>query len=197
MPSSAAISALLLPVAGITSRSNSPGWVGHRFGLCSAAKSAIGVALRWYFEFRHARACRGHPRLNMATTRKSWMAGTSPAMTNDCVTGSTRRYRLTKPDRWLSRIRPRPDRPPCRSRILADGAGTQGRPRSAQPTALPHRRAVKRIDLVGVWRTYSLARPPCGSGYDGSRDITAHARSLRRRTIHGPCQWQDWLAQSA
>src|SRR5262245_26175152 len=30
---------------------------------------------------RHARACRGHPRLATATTLKTWMAGTSPAMT--------------------------------------------------------------------------------------------------------------------
>src|SRR5690349_16948283 len=31
---------------------------------------------------RHARACRGHPRLKMRVS-KSWMAGTSPAMTMD------------------------------------------------------------------------------------------------------------------
>jgi hypothetical protein len=31
---------------------------------------------------RHARACRGHPRLGSAhQNSKSWMAGTSPAMT--------------------------------------------------------------------------------------------------------------------
>ncbi len=30
---------------------------------------------------RHARACRGHPRLAALTRRKTWMAGTSPAMT--------------------------------------------------------------------------------------------------------------------
>src|SRR5260370_18041844 len=32
-------------------------------------------------ETRHARACPGHPRLNILTARKTWMAGTSPAMT--------------------------------------------------------------------------------------------------------------------
>ncbi len=30
---------------------------------------------------RHARACRGHPRLFGVARRKTWMAGTSPAMT--------------------------------------------------------------------------------------------------------------------
>jgi hypothetical protein len=30
---------------------------------------------------RHARACRGHPRLTNHATSKTWMAGTSPAMT--------------------------------------------------------------------------------------------------------------------
>src|SRR5262249_55261582 len=30
---------------------------------------------------RHARACRGHPRLHGISTSKTWMAGTSPAMT--------------------------------------------------------------------------------------------------------------------
>jgi hypothetical protein len=30
---------------------------------------------------RHARACRGHPRFHSRAARKTWMAGTSPAMT--------------------------------------------------------------------------------------------------------------------
>jgi hypothetical protein len=30
---------------------------------------------------RHARPCAGHPRLQTIAARKSWMAGTSPAMT--------------------------------------------------------------------------------------------------------------------
>jgi hypothetical protein len=30
---------------------------------------------------RHARACRGHPRLIGASESKAWVAGTSPAMT--------------------------------------------------------------------------------------------------------------------
>src|SRR5262245_50524691 len=30
---------------------------------------------------RHARACRGHPRLESRVESKPWMAGTSPAMT--------------------------------------------------------------------------------------------------------------------
>ena len=35
------------------------------------------------FRHRHARACRGHPRLaSVYLLRKPWMAGTSPAMTN-------------------------------------------------------------------------------------------------------------------
>src|SRR5258708_31543128 len=31
---------------------------------------------------RHARACPGHPRLSSLAENKTWMAGTSPAMTN-------------------------------------------------------------------------------------------------------------------
>src|SRR5450631_3377135 len=31
---------------------------------------------------RHARACPGHPRLDIVAARKTWMAGTSPAMTS-------------------------------------------------------------------------------------------------------------------
>src|SRR4051812_5358836 len=34
-------------------------------------------------ETRHARPCAGHPRLYFLQARKTWMAGTSPAMTND------------------------------------------------------------------------------------------------------------------
>src|SRR5262249_46610081 len=30
---------------------------------------------------RHARACRGHPRLSISRRSKTWMAGTGPAMT--------------------------------------------------------------------------------------------------------------------
>src|SRR5204862_6103184 len=33
---------------------------------------------------RHARPCAGHPRLHRAAARETWMAGTSPAMT-ECV----------------------------------------------------------------------------------------------------------------
>ncbi len=32
---------------------------------------------------RHARACRGHPRLKSRVESKTWMAGTSPAMTQE------------------------------------------------------------------------------------------------------------------
>jgi hypothetical protein len=32
-------------------------------------------------EARHARACPGHPRLSCWLSNKTWMAGTSPAMT--------------------------------------------------------------------------------------------------------------------
>jgi hypothetical protein len=34
-----------------------------------------------YLKVRHARACPGHPRLTGISARKTWMAGTSPAMT--------------------------------------------------------------------------------------------------------------------
>ena len=33
------------------------------------------------YRARYARACRGHPRLTFAGAKKTWMAGTSPAMT--------------------------------------------------------------------------------------------------------------------
>jgi len=36
-----------------------------------------------YLKVRHARACPGHPRLGGTSARKTWMAGTSPAMTKD------------------------------------------------------------------------------------------------------------------
>ena len=42
-----------------------------------AVPDQMGSSLR-----RHARACRAHPRLSCEpSTRKTWMAGTSPAMT--------------------------------------------------------------------------------------------------------------------
>jgi hypothetical protein len=34
---------------------------------------------------RHARACRGHPRLIASARTKAWMAGTSPAMTKSVI----------------------------------------------------------------------------------------------------------------
>src|SRR5215467_6477494 len=42
-----------------------------------------GTALYQYARLstRHARACRGHPRLKSGARPKTWMAGTSPAMT--------------------------------------------------------------------------------------------------------------------
>jgi hypothetical protein len=39
------------------------------------------VDIDTYDEIRHARACPGHPRLNGIAAGKTWMAGTSPAMT--------------------------------------------------------------------------------------------------------------------
>src|SRR5258708_29232754 len=49
----------------------------HRESLSRNAANGIGG----YRETRHARACPGHPRLNGTSARKTWMAGTSPAMT--------------------------------------------------------------------------------------------------------------------
>jgi hypothetical protein len=43
---------------------------------------------------RHARPCAGHPRLEMQTNSKAWMAGTSPAMTM---------WRVAATDRWYQR----------------------------------------------------------------------------------------------
>src|SRR5262249_12169679 len=47
---------------------------------------------------RHARPCAGHPRLCGPTHRKTWMAGTNPAMTNERPArqfrGKSRLFRL-------------------------------------------------------------------------------------------------------
>jgi hypothetical protein len=42
----------------------------------TAARGADAIAF-----LRHARACPGHPRLQGCAANKTWMAGTSPAMT--------------------------------------------------------------------------------------------------------------------
>jgi hypothetical protein len=53
----------------------------NKSGHDDASKSSapIFVCLQIVSLARHARACRGHPRLNGQP--KTWMAGTSPAMT--------------------------------------------------------------------------------------------------------------------
>src|SRR5208282_6504275 len=63
------------PIAGV-------GLKGVYARLCQAMTSAAFLALSYIFSIRHARACRGHPRLAFAEYGKTWMAGTSPAMTN-------------------------------------------------------------------------------------------------------------------
>ena len=56
----------------------------HRHGMRSAIPT------------RHGRACPGHPRLLWTVRRKTWMAGTSPAMTVwDAING--RRYWIVQP----------------------------------------------------------------------------------------------------
>src|SRR5207302_11268587 len=47
----------------------------------SAVEAIGGPSGPPIFYFRHARVYRGHPRLNGIAARKTWMAGTSPAMT--------------------------------------------------------------------------------------------------------------------
>src|SRR5207237_1049212 len=49
----------------------------HPENLTEKAAHGIGP----YAKVRHARACPGHPRLGRRRGRKTWMAGTSPAMT--------------------------------------------------------------------------------------------------------------------
>jgi hypothetical protein len=41
-----------------------------------------GSKIRHIARVRHARPCAGHPRLEAIALEKTWMAGTSPAMTN-------------------------------------------------------------------------------------------------------------------
>src|SRR4029450_6955724 len=53
--------------------------------VCGTATALAGVResinqLSW---FRHARPCAGYPRLPFARRHKTWMAGPSPAMTDD------------------------------------------------------------------------------------------------------------------
>src|SRR5882672_6349142 len=48
---------------------------------------------------RHARARRGHPRLNASARTKAWMAGTSPAMTESIMTESIMLRQLLSPAR--------------------------------------------------------------------------------------------------
>src|SRR4051794_22127306 len=50
-----------------------------------------------YASLRHARACRGHPRLSFEV--KTWMAGTSPAMTKESPRAPLRRRELHQLDR--------------------------------------------------------------------------------------------------
>jgi hypothetical protein len=47
-------------------------------------RDALVFDLTVHPQRRHARACRGHPRLSCCNPEsKTWMAGTSPAMTVD------------------------------------------------------------------------------------------------------------------
>ena len=58
---------------------------------------------------RHGRACPGHPRLSSGDTKKTWMPGTSPGMTNsDAPHGTQRLY--PGGNRSNARAKPRGDR---------------------------------------------------------------------------------------
>src|SRR5438045_1115207 len=59
----------------------------HRPGDCVVASSEsdskeINKIRLWHIA-RHGRACPGHPRPCSLAARKTWMAGTSPAMTEN------------------------------------------------------------------------------------------------------------------
>jgi hypothetical protein len=53
----------------------------HPESLTQNAVNEMGL----FGKIRHARPCAGHPRLAGAAARKTWMAGTSPAMTKKRV----------------------------------------------------------------------------------------------------------------
>jgi hypothetical protein len=55
------------------------------FDLIVARGYARAFVLRSMIQRRHARACRRHPRLNDPESAKTWMAGTSPAMTIELI----------------------------------------------------------------------------------------------------------------
>src|SRR5258708_34115768 len=60
--------------------------MGEEIGFVTSRTLAMRTDMAFGFRvnevfLRHARPCAGHPRLNRVTARKTWMAGTSPAMT--------------------------------------------------------------------------------------------------------------------
>src|SRR5882757_10629253 len=57
---------------------------------------------------RHARPCAGHPRLYNRKASKSWMAGTSPAMTERLIQRATAKYN-DPPHRYPDRADRDPD----------------------------------------------------------------------------------------
>ena len=89
---------------------------GFELGKVGHGRSLLTRVLKPLLPARHARACPGHPRLNVLVERKTWMAGTSPAMTPSRIARRGRRRRareLTPPARpWPSRRSP--GTPPAR-----------------------------------------------------------------------------------
>ena len=67
-------------VAAVYTRAPKPGGRGQHDGIAGGGVLER-VAINSNHALRHARACRGHPRLNASARMKTWMAGTSPAMT--------------------------------------------------------------------------------------------------------------------
>ena len=57
-------------------------WIARSVAIILPSHRAMTTRIESYRISHHARACRGHPRLHGLAT-KTWMAGTSPAMTPD------------------------------------------------------------------------------------------------------------------
>ena len=86
-----------------------PGIAPAVFLRTGATGSAYGRVLSATFSDSHARACPAHPRLSSFETPKTWLAGSSPAMTSRKVITCLTRYHLFRTDL--------PVVPTCRRRI--------------------------------------------------------------------------------
>ena len=127
-----------------------------RWGLCfllggHASLSALATNI---IHLRHARPCAGHPRLASGLpTRKTWMTGTSPAMTENIVS------RLTVGNQRISPPLPSPSLSLARlrfgsERLVDDAADRLGTARQIRLLAAPVVQAIQKFLIhsnVDLW----------------------------------------------